>query len=82
MKEYKKIRKGVAGFLDPLGFIAQNLEPLIPNMVSEYESEEHDFKVKHIGTTTFIPYLVKAVQELIEKNEALEARILELENNS
>ena len=80
MKEFKKVRNGVAGPLDPLGFIAQNLEPLIPNMVSEYDSEEHDFKVKHIGTVTFIPYLVKAVQELIEKNEQLEDRIRTLES--
>ena len=49
-------------------------------MVSEYDSEEHDFKVKHIGTVTFIPYLVKAVQELIEKNEQLEDRIRTLES--
>jgi chaperonin cofactor prefoldin len=79
MKEFKKVRNGVAGPLDPLGFIAQNLEPLIPNMVTEYDSEEHDFKVKHIGTVTFIPYLVKVVQELIEKNEQLEDRIRTLE---
>ena len=55
------------------------MDERLPNMVSEYDSDEHDFKVKHIGTVTFIPYLVKAVQELIEKNEALEARMTSLE---
>jgi hypothetical protein len=81
MKEFRKVRKGRTTKLDPLGFIAQNLEPLIPDMVVEIPSDEHDFDVKHMGTVTFIPYLVKAVKELIEKNEALEARIKALEDD-
>tara|TARA_Y100000593_G_scaffold34726_1_gene68196 strand:+ start:54 stop:4262 length:4209 start_codon:yes stop_codon:yes gene_type:complete len=80
MKEFKIIRNNITGPLDPIGFIAQNIEPLIPSMVSEHSVEDYEFDVKHLGSTGLIPYLAKAIQELIEKNEQLESRILELEN--
>ena len=35
---------------------------------------------QEVGETALIPVLVKAVQELSQKNEALEKRIEELEN--
>ena len=57
--------------------------------VYQYENLDHfkdgwnENKVngeQHIGESAFIPMLVKAVQELSQKNEALEKRIEELEN--
>jgi len=81
IKEFQKIRNGNTGPIERVGFIAQDLEVLMPEMVTEISSSQHDFPVKHIGTSGFIPLLAKAVQELIEKNEALEARILALESS-
>ena len=65
------------------GFIANEVEKVIPSAVSraiipdEKKSEQEE--TLFLDKTEFIPYLVKAVQELSEKVEELEARIEKLE---
>ena len=81
LKSFKKVHSsGVTGSMNPIGFVAQDVENAIPELVSEYKDEAYDFKVKSLGYAGFVPYLVKAVQELTEKNEQLEARIRTLES--
>ena len=79
IRQFNKIRGGVTGSLDPVGFIAQEVEAIIPTIVSESEVEGYDTPLKTLGHAAFIPYLVKAVKELIEVNEQLEARVRSLE---
>jgi hypothetical protein len=69
-----------------LGVIAQELEQIFPGMVEE--SPDRDAEGNDLGTTTksvkysvFVPMLIKAIQELSAKNDALEARIAALEGS-
>ena len=50
-----------------LGFIAQNVQKLIPEAVS-HQSKDKD-KMLYLVYQNFVPYLVKAIQELNEKLE-------------
>ena len=50
-----------------LGFIAQNIQKLIPEAVS-HQSKDED-KMLYLIYQNFVPYLVKAIQELNEKLE-------------
>ena len=61
-----------------LGLIAQEIKDIIPNVVGEGGDDEtkNPYGVDY-GKLT--PYLIKAVQELSAKNDALEARIATLE---
>lgn len=45
------------------GFIAQEVEPIFPSLVSELTSTNYDFNIKGIGISCFIPYIVKMIQE-------------------
>ena len=56
-----------------LGFIAQEVEEIYPELVKNKEGS------KSIKTAGIVAVLTKAVQELMEKNEALEKRLEELE---
>jgi hypothetical protein len=67
-----------------IGVIAQELEQLFPSMIEE--TVDRDAEGNNLGTTTkavkysvFVPMLIKAIQELSAKNDALEARIAALE---
>ena len=60
-----------------VGMIAQELNTVIPNVVSEGSDEDDMYWGIDYGKLT--PYLIKAVQELSAKNDALEARIATLE---
>ena len=69
-----------------LGFVAQEIEQIFPGMVED--TEDHDEHGNDLGTVTktvkttvLVPMLVKALQELSAKNDALEARIAALEAN-
>lgn len=53
-----------------LGFIAQEVEPIIPELVTAWGEEKH----KGLRTGDLIPVLVKAIQELSAKVTALEAK--------
>jgi len=60
-----------------IGFIAQEFEEVFPSIVREIDSPitseaEKGIKTKTIGSGALIPILVKAVQELTAKVEALE----------
>lgn len=71
------------------GFIAQEVEQVIPEAVTESEfapdpdDDSRDFEgdVKSVREGVILSRLVKAVQELSAKNDALEARIETLESN-
>ena len=65
-----------------IGFIAQEFETVFPALVVENNIARHDETPnmkKGIKQGGLIPILVKCVQELSAKNDALEARIKTLE---
>jgi hypothetical protein len=67
-----------------LGVIAQELEQIFPGLVYETEIRNADGTVicpdrKNVKYSVFVPMLIKAIQELSAKNDALEARIAALE---
>nr|NQU91876.1 tail fiber domain-containing protein [Bacteroidota bacterium] len=59
------------------GFIAQEVEEILPSVVL---TEDNDEQTKALKYSEFIPLLVKAVQELKAENEVMKARIASLEN--
>jgi hypothetical protein len=66
-----------------IGFIAQELEQVFPNVAEterNYDGTVKEDGLKSVKTTVLIPILVKAIQELSAKNDALTARIEALEN--
>jgi len=64
-----------------LGFIAQEIETVFPEAVSEWQVDKNDETVyKTVGPGALIPVLVKAIQELKAINDTLTARIVALEN--
>tara|TARA_Y100001938_G_scaffold138630_1_gene204423 strand:+ start:166 stop:1533 length:1368 start_codon:yes stop_codon:yes gene_type:complete len=67
------------------GFIAQEVKTVLDNHseVKNYDelwSENADGR-QRLGVTKLIPMLVKSIQELSEKNDALEARVKTLEGS-
>jgi hypothetical protein len=61
-----------------VGFIAQEIEPLIPYAVSEYKNEENIYKnMKH---ERLIPYLVSSIQRLEKIISEQQQKINELSN--
>jgi hypothetical protein len=62
------------------GFIAQEFEEVFPDLVSEWKDEAPEGEEPYKAVSQdLIPTLVKAIQELSAKNDALEARIATLE---
>ena len=62
-----------------LGFIAQEFETVFPSLVQDTEADGADVSCKQIKTSVIPFILVKALQELSAKNDALEARLAALE---
>ena len=56
---------------ESIGLIAQSVEKIVPQAV--LTEEKRDFK--HIDYKSFVPYLIKAVQELSTKLEELERKL-------
>jgi hypothetical protein len=56
-----------------LGFIAQEIEQVFPNLVDEYSG------MKSVKSSILTPMLVSCVQELTKKNAMLEERLARLE---
>jgi hypothetical protein len=56
-----------------LGFIAQEIEKVFPNLVDEYSG------MKSVKSSILTPMLVSCVQELTKKNAMLEERLARLE---
>jgi hypothetical protein len=56
------------------GFIADDIEKIMPELI--YEKQGYTFKdFKHLDYTSFHAIAIKAIQELTEKVEKLEAQI-------
>lgn len=62
-----------------VGFIAQEVLPVLPHAVVVPEDSE---KMMGVSATEMIPVLVKAIQELSAKNDELAARLSALESNN
>jgi len=62
------------GIHNDYGFIAQEVEGIIPNVVRE---DSHGYK--SLRYQSLIPYSIQAIKELVEKVETLEKKIEELE---
>lgn len=60
-----------------IGFIAQQVKEVIPEAVTENPDS-----LLAINTTTMIPVLVKAIQELKEENQLLSAKIEQLQQKN
>lgn len=54
-----------------LGFIAQEVEAVFPDAISDWEIDGETYKT--VGPAAMIPVLVKAIQQLTTRLEALEA---------
>jgi len=64
------------------GFIAQEFEQIFPDLIDEWKDEPPEGEEPYKSVRQdLIPVLVKAIQELSAKNDALEARIAALEAN-
>ena len=61
------------------GFIAQEVEAVLPDLISSYKDEEVD-DLKSLRMGDMLPTLVKAIQEQQATIESLEARIAALES--
>ena len=57
---------------EEIGLIAQEVLDIVPNAVSEYEGEDSHLTINY---AKFIPYLLKAIQELNKKIEKMEKTI-------
>lgn len=75
-----------------IGFLAQDLEALMPEVVStnnhiffdnpgEVDTGSSEMEIKSVNYIALIPVLTKAIQDQQEIIQALEARISELEQN-
>jgi hypothetical protein len=68
---------------DVMGFVAQEVQPILPELVtsSKHSIDENgnDVDKLHLAMGDMIPTMVKAIQELSAKNDALTARIVALE---
>lgn len=64
MKRFDFIDTGIH---EEVGLIAQEVEKILPTVVSRNPENEDDYL--HIDYTAFVPYLIKAIQELNQKVE-------------
>ena len=67
MKRFDFIDTGIH---EDVGLIAQEVEKILPTVVSRNPENEDDYL--HIDYTAFVPYLIKSIQELNQKVERLE----------
>jgi len=66
---------------DQLGFIAQEIETVFPEAVSEWKVSNDDQEAyKTVGPGALIPVLVKAIQELKAELDATKAKVAALES--
>jgi hypothetical protein len=66
---------------EDVGFIAQEIEEVIPLAAGEYKVINSEETYKNIKYERIIPYLVKSMQELIDKVDRLEQEIVRLKCN-
>jgi hypothetical protein len=58
-----------------LGFIAQEVEEIFPEMLGQWKIKDSEDAYKTIGTTALIPVLVKAIQQQQAMIESLNSKI-------
>ena len=78
--KYKEVDKKEVQDTFKIGYIANQLQEIDPQLVFGVEQEDID-PILNVNTNVLIPYMTKAIQELSKKNKELEARIIQLENN-
>ena len=61
-----------------IGFIAQEVEEIIPCAVSDYVTS--DVNYKHIKHERILPYLVGSIQKLTRENDELRNRLTQIES--
>ena len=57
---------------EEIGLIAQEVLNIIPGSVEKYEGEDNHLTINY---SKFVPYLIKAIQELNEKIEEMEKTV-------
>ena len=62
---------------EPYGLVAQELHEILPQYVYEPKNENENWG---LSKSELVPMLIKAIQELSTKNDALEARLAALES--
>lgn len=62
---------------EEIGFIAQEMRKVLPQLVAESNDENKILSINYIG---LVPILVKALQEENERSESLQAKIEILQN--
>jgi hypothetical protein len=67
---------------EDVGFIAQEIEEIIPLATGEYKVINSEETYKNIKYERIIPYLVKSIQELIDKVDKLEQEIVLLKSKN
>jgi hypothetical protein len=67
----------IDGVKNNIGWIAQDVQEVIPEAVGTISETNDQLTLK---SDFIVPYLVKAIQELSAKNDALQTRITQLEN--
>lgn len=65
-----------------IGVIAQELEEIFPNMISEDKQMGTEVTIKTIKYSVFVPMLIKAMQEQQEIINNLSAKVTALENKA
>jgi hypothetical protein len=72
-KEFKDVK-------NELGFIAQEVEEVFPEVVSEWKDYKDELTYKTLGQGGLIPVLVKAIQEQQAQIKELQDEIISLKN--
>lgn len=62
-----------------VGFVAQEVEPVIPLAVGEFVMQDMPTRYKNLKHERILPYAIKAIQELCEEVTALRQRVEVLE---
>jgi hypothetical protein len=62
---------------EEIGLIAQEVLNIIPSSVEKYEGEDNHLTINY---SKFVPYLIKAIQELALENKKIIKRLENLEN--
>ena len=67
--------------MDDVGFIAQEIEEVIPKAVSKFNIPDSDVEYKRIKYERIMPYIIKSLQNVIETQKTILDKLEKLENN-
>jgi len=76
----KDVEENGENALRQIGFIAQEVEAVSPNLIDEMSDEKTGETWKTIKASIIHTKAIKALQEAMARIEQLEARVQELEN--